>query len=168
MGWVRPRPVFCNFDGPDRTAAYPRRIGWAEPSRGPYSRSFSARAGPRPMRCGLNMGCSARPMRRLMYCDGPTRTAAHGMWCTAAAATTTTTSTVPMRPPTCFDWPARAVAHEMWYSIATSTTFLGVCAWAVIRQKQLRSYDAFLANRLGCIKWYNALCKCRIKALVPL
>ena len=31
------------------------------------------------------------------------------------------------------------------------------CAWVVIGQKQLRSYDAFLANRLGCIIYFDAL-----------
>ena len=31
------------------------------------------------------------------------------------------------------------------------------CAWVVIRQKQQRSYDAFLANRLGRIIQYDAL-----------
>ena len=82
-----------------------------------------------------------------MYFDGPAGTAAHEMWCTTA--TTTTTSTVPMRPSTCFDGPARPVAREMWCITATTTTF--GCAWLVIRRKQLRSYDAFLANRLGCI-----------------
>ena len=55
-----------------------------------------------------------------MCFDGPVRTAAHEMWCTTA---TTTTSTVPMRPPTSFDGPARAVAHDMWCTITTSTTF---------------------------------------------
>ena len=59
-----------------------------------------------------------------MCCDAPARTAAHEMWCTIA--TTPTTSTVPMRSPTCFDGPARAVAHEMWCTTATTTTFLGV------------------------------------------
>ena len=58
-----------------------------------------------------------------MCFDGPARTAAHEM-CTTA--TTTTTSTVPMEPPTCFDGPARAVAHEMWCTTATTTTFWGV------------------------------------------
>ena len=42
------------------------------------------------------------------------------------------------------------------------------CAWVVIRQEQLSLYEAFLANRLGCIIQYDALCKCRVKALVPL
>ena len=41
-------------------------------------------------------------------------------------------------------------------------------AWTVIRQKQLRSYDAFLANRIERIIKYDAFCKCRTKALVPL
>ena len=50
------------------------------------------------MRCGFYMGRSARPMRRPMCLDGPSRTAAHEMRCTT---TTPTTSTVPMRPPTC-------------------------------------------------------------------
>ena len=58
-----------------------------------------------------------------MCFDGPARTAAHEMWCTTA--TSTTTPTVPMRPPTCFDGPVRAVAHEMWGTTAT-TTFWGV------------------------------------------
>ena len=58
-----------------------------------------------------------------MCFDGPARTAAHEMWSTTA---TTTTSTVPMRPPMCFDGPARAVAHEMWCTTATSTTLFGV------------------------------------------
>ena len=123
------------------------------------------RAGPRPMRCGLYMGRSARPMRRPMCFDGPARTAAHEMWCTIA--TTTTTSTVPMRPPKCFGGPARAVAYEMWCTTATTTTFFG-CAWVVIRQKQIRSYDAFLANRRGCKILYYALRNGRIKALLPL
>ena len=83
-----------------------------------------------------------------MCSDGPARTAAHEMWCTTA--TTTTSSTLLMRRPTCFDGPARAVAHEMWCTSATTTTFSG-CAWVVIRQKQLPSYDAFLANSLGRI-----------------
>ena len=59
-----------------------------------------------------------------MCFDGPARTAAHDMWCTTA--NTSTTSTVPIRPPTCFDGPARAVAHEMWCTTATTKTFLGV------------------------------------------
>ena len=46
------------------------------------------------------------------------------MWCTTA--TTTATSTVPMRPPTYFDGPARAVAYDMWCTTATTTTFVGV------------------------------------------
>ena len=87
-----------------------------------------------------------------MCFDGPARTAAHEMWCTTA--TTATPSTVPMRPTTCFDGPVWVVANEMWCATATPintwSDFLG-CAWVVIRQKQLRSYDAFLANRLGCI-----------------
>ena len=82
-----------------------------------------------------------------MCFDGPARTAAHEMWCTIA--TTTTTSTVPMRPPTCFYELARAVAREMWCTTATTTTFWGMPA--VIRPKQLHSYVAFLASRLGCI-----------------
>ena len=70
--------------------------------------------GPRPMRCGLYMGCSARPMRRPIRFDGPARTSAHEMWCIIATINiSTTTSTVPMRSPTCFDGPARAVAYEM-------------------------------------------------------
>ena len=81
-----------------------------------------------------------------MCFDGPTRTAAHTMLCTSATSTTTT-STVPMRPPTRFDGPARAVAYEMWCTTITTTVF--GCAWVVIRQKQLRSYDAILANRRG-------------------
>ena len=82
----------------------------------------------------------------------PARTVAHEMWCTIATTTTTTTSTVPMRPPTCFDGPARAVAHEMWCT--TAYDFFG-CALVIIREKQLRSYDAFLANRLGCTIAYD-------------
>ena len=31
------------------------------------------------------------------------------------------------------------------------------CAWVVIRQKQLRSYDAFLANLLGCIIYFEVI-----------
>ena len=73
-----------------------------------------------------------------------------------------------MRPPTCFDGPARGVAHEMWSTTAIYNYEFFGCAWDVIRQKQLRSYEVFLANRLGCIILYDALCKCRIKALVPL
>ena len=118
------------------------------------------RTGQRPMRCGLFVGRSARPMKRPMCFDGPARTAAHKMRCTTV--TTTTTSTVPMRSPTCFDGPAWVVAHEMWYNYQ----FFGR-AWVVILQKQLRSYDAILANRLGRIQ-YDALCNCRIKALIPL
>ena len=53
----------------------------------------------------------------------------------------------------------------MYYSY--NYDFFG-CGWVVIRHKQLRSCDAFLANRLRCIIQYDALCKCRIKALVPL
>ena len=87
-----------------------------------------------------------------MCFDGPARTAAHEMWCTAAS--TTTTSTVPMRPPTCFHGPARAVAHEMWCTIATPTIFLGVPGSLSAKNSYsylVRSYDAFLANHLGCI-----------------
>ena len=76
------------------------------------------RAGPRPMRCGLYMGRSVRPIKRPMCFDGAARTAAHEMWCTTAT-TTTTTSTVTMGPPMCFDGAARAVAHEMWCTTAT-------------------------------------------------
>ena len=61
-----------------------------------------------------------------MCFDEPARTAAHETWCATATITTTTTSTVPMRPPTCFDGPARAVAHEMQCTTATTTFFLGV------------------------------------------
>ena len=57
-----------------------------------------------------------------------------------------------MRPPTYFDGPARAVAHEMWCT--TAYDFFG-CALVIIREKQLRSYDAFLANRLGCTIAYD-------------
>ena len=105
-----------------------------------------------------------RPAHEAAMCfDGPARTATHEMWCTAA--TTTATSAVTMRPLTCFDGPVRAAAHVMY-----NCDLFG-CAWVVIRQKQLRSYDAHLANRLGYIIYYDtsrALCKCRIKALVPL
>ena len=59
-----------------------------------------------------------------MRFHGPARIAAHEMCCTTA--TTTRTSTVPMRPPTCFDGPARTVVHEMWCTTATTTTFFGV------------------------------------------
>ena len=59
-----------------------------------------------------------------MCFDGPARTAAHEMWC--ITATTTVTSTAPMRPPTCFDGPAWGVAHEMRFTAAPTTTFLGV------------------------------------------
>ena len=60
-----------------------------------------------------------------MCFDGPARTAAHEMWCTTA--TTTTPSTVPVRPPTCFDGPARAVAHEMWCTILLQLRVFRVC-----------------------------------------
>ena len=121
------------------------------------------RARPRPMRCGLYMGRSARPMRRLMCFDGPARTAAHEIWCTTA----TTTSTVPMRSPTCFDGPARAVAHEMWCITAT-TTIVWVWLGRYLPKSLVRSYDEFLANRLGSVIEYDSLCKCRNKALAPL
>ena len=102
-----------------------------------------------------------------MCFDGPARTAANDTWCTTAS--TTTTSTVPMRPPTCFDGPALAVAHEMWYTTATPTTFLGVPGSLSAKNSYLvRSHDAFLATRLGCVIEYDALRKCRIKALAPL
>ena len=84
-----------------------------------------------------------------MCFDGPAQTAADEMSCTVAL--TTTTSTVPMRPPTCFNGPARAVAHEMWCTTATTITRLFGCAGVAIRQNQLRPYDAFMTNRLGCI-----------------
>ena len=71
--------------------------------RGLSSRNLMGRAGPRPMRYGLYMGRSARLMRRPMWFDGPGLTAAHEMCCTTAA--TTTKSTVPIRPSTCFDGP---------------------------------------------------------------
>ena len=58
-----------------------------------------------------------------MCFHGPARAAAHEMWCIAA---TTTTSTVPMRPPTCFVGPARAVAREMWFTMLQPRLF-GVC-----------------------------------------
>ena len=94
--------------------------------RGPSSRSLMGLVGPRPMRCGLYMGRSARSMRRPMCFDGPPRTAAHEMWCTTA--TTTTTSTVPMTPSTRFDGPAPAVVHEMWCTTPpTIHTTLSVC-----------------------------------------
>ena len=97
MGWVGAPPILGNFDGPGRAAAHEM---WA--LYGPL-----------------------RPAHEAAYMfDGPARTAAHEMLCTAA--TTTTTSTVPMRPPTCFDGPARAVAHEIWCTTATNTTFWGV------------------------------------------
>ena len=94
------------------------------------------------------------------------RTAAHEMWCTTA---TTMTSTVPMRPPTCFDGPARAVAHEMWCT--TATTIIRVFLVCLGRR-----YPAKTATFVRCIsgkspRVYNivySLCKCRIKALVPL
>ena len=80
-----------------------------------------------------------------MCFDGPARIAAHEMWFNTA--TTAATSTVPMRPPTCFDGPDRAVAHEAWCTTVCYDFFW--CTWVVIRQKPLRSYGAFLANRLG-------------------
>ena len=113
--------VMGRLSGPGRAAAHPLKKRWVGPGRGPCSRNWIGRSGPRTMRCWFYMGRSARPMRRPMCFDGPARTAAHEMWCTIA--TTTTTSTVSMRPPTCFDGPARAVAHEMWCTTATTTSF---------------------------------------------
>ena len=98
-----------------------------------------------------------------MCFDGWARTATHDMWCTTATATTTTRSTVPMRPSTCSDRPTQAVAHDMCYSYS----FFG-CAWVVIRQKQLSSYYSYLANCLEYIIQYDTLGKDRIKVLVPL
>ena len=105
-----------------------------------------------------------------MCFNGPARTAAHEMWCTTATSTTTT-STVPMRPPTSFDGPVRAVAHEMCCTAATPTTFFRVPGSLSAKNSNtylIRPYDAFLANRLGSVFEYDALCKCRIKALAPL
>ena len=58
-----------------------------------------------------------------MCFDGPARTATHEMWC--ITATTTTTSTVPLRSLACFYEPPRAVAHELC-TIATTYIFF-VC-----------------------------------------
>ena len=63
-------------------------------------------------------------MRRPICFDGAALTAVHEMWCTFAI--TTTTSNVPMRPPTCFDRQARAVADGMLRTTATTATFLRV------------------------------------------
>ena len=95
-----------------------------------------------------------------MCFDGPARPAAHEMWCTTA--TTTTTLTVPMRPPRCLDGPARAVAHEMlqiqrfWVCLVRyppKTAAVVLC----VSGKSPRVYNI-----------YDALCKCRSKALVQL
>ena len=64
------------------------------------------------MRCGLNMGRSALPMRRPTCYEGPARAAAHHMSCTTA--TTNTTFILPMRQSTGFHAPARVAAHGMW------------------------------------------------------
>ena len=102
-----------------------------------------------------------------MCFDGPARTAAHEMWCTIA---TTTTSTVPMRPLTCFDGPAGTVAHEMWRTTVTTTTFVGVPGSSPAKNsyvctmhfRQIASGVKYFGEQ------YYALCKCRVKALVPL
>ena len=117
------------------------------------------------MICGLYMGRSARPIRRLMCFDGPARTAAHEIWCTTA----TTTSTVPMRSPTCSDGPARAVAHEMWYTFDATTTFLGVPgamsaknSYLVLRHFwQIASgvqYNMMPGANVGSTPWYCCGC----------
>ena len=129
-------------DGLGRAVAHPLKFWWAGPGRCPSSEKLIGRAGPRPI---------------LSKFDGPGRTAAHEMRCTSATTTTTTTtrtSTVPMRPPTCFDGPARAVVHEMWCTTAAPTIFLGAPGSLFPQNSYsylVRSYDAFLANRLGCI-----------------
>ena len=126
------------------------------------------RGGLRPMRCGLCMDRSARPMRRPMYfLTG--RTAAHEMWCTTA--TTTTTSTVPIKSPTCFDGLTRAVVHEMWCTTAKTTfldDFFG-CGCIVIRQnccvRTTKSWQITSGAEYNMTPCEN---KCWIKALVPL
>lgn len=73
---------------------------------------------------------------------------------------------MPIRWPTCFDGPARAVAHDIKCNTAIQLRRFE-CVVVAIRQTQLRSHDASVVCCLGCIN-YDALCKCRIKALVPL
>ena len=118
------------------------------------------------MRCGLYMGRAARPTKRPMCFDGSARSAAHEMWCTTA--TTTTTSTVPMRPPTCFDGPARA-----WWPMRCGVLLLQLRLFSVCLGRYSPKTATFvrciLANRHGCVIEYDAYKrKCRIKALVPL
>ena len=73
------------------------------------------RAGPRPMRNGLYMNRSARPMRRPACFHRPAPSAAQDMWCTAA--TKTTMSTRPMRRPTRFRGPTRAAGQNTWSAV---------------------------------------------------
>ena len=100
-----------------------------------------------------------------MCFDGSARIAAHKVWCTTA--TSTTTSTVPMRPPTCLTgrpgpWPVtcgvlllQPQLFWVWLSRYPSKTSTFV---RCISGKSPRLYNIR----------YDALCKCRIKALVPL
>ena len=138
--------------GVRRAAAHPLKFRWAGLGRGP---------------CRLCMGRSARPIRWPMYFAGPGRAAPHEMWCATATTTTTTMSTLPMRPPTCLTgrpgpWPMRCGVLLLHLRL-----YLGVPG-SLSAKKQLRSYDAFLANRRGCTTQYDALYKCRIRVLLPL
>ena len=114
MGRAGPRPItriFSKCDGTGRAAA-PGQVG-----PGMYE-NVMGRAGPRPMICGLYMGRSALPVRRLTCFDGPARAAAHIIRCTMA--TTNTTSTLPVRRPDVFYGQARAAAHDMWGTAAAA------------------------------------------------
>lgn len=74
-----------------------------------------------------------------------------------------------MRPPACCDGLARAAAHFMRcvLSLLLLIDVVWLCVRVDICQQQLRSYDALMSNRLGCTIQSEALCACRIKALVP-
>jgi len=136
MGPAGPGRQNSKMCGLSRAAAHPLEIWWPIISKfdGPgwaAAHEMWALYGPH------------RPAHEAAHVfDGPAWIVAREMWCTTAA---TATSTVPMGPPMCFG-PGRGPWDVVYYSY--NYDFLG-CVWVVIHQKQLRSYYALLANRLG-------------------
>ena len=145
---VGPRPILSKFDGPS-------------------SRNLMGRAGPRPMRCGLCMGRTARPMRRPMCLTG--RPGSLPVRCGVLLL-------LLLRPPC--PWGrqcvlARAVAHEMWCTTATITTFWGVSGSLSTKNNYVRTmhywqiasgiiqyfeYNMMPRANVGAKPWYRCGC----------
>ena len=100
-----------------------------------------------------------------MCFEGPARTASHEMWCTTATTTTITTSTMLMRPPTCFE----GLAHDMWCTTATTTTFVGVPRSLAAKNGYVRTmhfwqiaagvkYNMMPCANVGSKPWYRCEC----------